>query len=166
MPTPIDQAATHDNAQLVMYCLSSIGRTTGLVPHVVTHCEYHLLLLEPHRAIRRGPGLRIRAVTGWPVWRERYRVLAVLAMVELLALALPAIAWTPASLTNLDLALLLASLSVTYSLFVVRWERARRLLLFERTPAMTPDMLAIWCFAAALLLPPQVAASITAVTAA
>jgi len=110
--------------------------------------------------------LRIKALTGWPVWRERYRVLAVLAIVELLALALPAAAWLPVSLTDLDLALLLASLSVTYSLFVVGWEKARRLLLFERTPAMTPDMLAIWCFAAALLLPPQVAAVVTAVTAA
>lgn len=105
-------------------------------------------------------------MTEWPVWRERYRVLAVLAVVELLGLAMPAIAWKPVSLADLDLALLLASLSVTYSLFVVGWEKARRLLLFERTPAMTPDMLAIWCFAAAILLPPQVAAGVTAVTAA
>jgi hypothetical protein len=110
--------------------------------------------------------LTTRAVTGWPVWRERRRVLAVLGVVELLALAMPAITWKPVSLTDLDLALLLASLSVTYSLFVVGWEKARRLLLFERTPAMTPDLLAIWCFAAALLLPPQAAATVTVVTAA
>ncbi|HEX4726795.1 MAG TPA: hypothetical protein VH298_03300, partial [Jatrophihabitans sp.] len=62
-------------------------------------------------------------------------------------------------------ALLLASLSVTYSVFVVGWEKAHRLLLFERAPAMTPDVLAVWCFAAALLLPPSLAAAVTAAAA-
>ncbi len=106
----------------------------------------------------------VRAVKAWPVWRQRRRVLAVLAVVETLALAAPVVTWSPISRADLDLALLLASLSVTYCLFVIGWEKARRLLLFERAPAMTPDVLATWCFASALLLPPPLAAAVTAIS--
>jgi hypothetical protein len=104
-------------------------------------------------------------VKAWPVWRERQPVLAVLAVVELLALVAPVLAWSPISLADLDLALLLVSLSVTYSLCVVGWEKARRLLLLERSPAMQPNVLAVWCFASAILLPPTVAAAVTAASA-
>jgi hypothetical protein len=106
--------------------------------------------------------LTLTAVKTWPVWRERRRVLAVLATVDLLALAVPAVAWSSISLADLDLALLLISLSVTYSLCVVGWEKARRLLLLERSPAMQPNVLAVWCFASAIMLPPTVAAAVTA----
>jgi hypothetical protein len=91
-------------------------------------------------------------------------MLAVLAVVEVLALAAPVATWSPISMADLDMALLLASLSVTYSLFVLGWEKARRHLLFERTPAMTPNVLATWCFASAILLPPVAAAAVTAIT--
>jgi hypothetical protein len=91
-------------------------------------------------------------------------VLAVLAVVEGLSLAAPVVTWSPVSKADLVLAVLLASLSVTYSLFVIGWEKARRLLLFERAPAMTPDVLGIWCFASALLLPPALAAAVTAIS--
>jgi hypothetical protein len=109
--------------------------------------------------------LGIRAVKVWPAWREPYRVLAALALVEAVAIAAPIVTWSPVSKGDLDLALLLASLSVTYCLFVIGWEKARRLLLFERAPAMTPDVLATWCFAAAILLPPTLAAAVTAISA-
>ncbi|HJQ03216.1 MAG TPA: hypothetical protein VJ851_16585 [Jatrophihabitans sp.] len=85
-------------------------------------------------------------------------------MIEILAFAAPVATWSPISMVDLDLALLLVSLSVTYSLFVIAWEKARRLLLFERAPAMTPDVLAIWCFASAILLPPTLAAAVTGVS--
>jgi hypothetical protein len=91
-------------------------------------------------------------------------VLAVLAVVELLALAAPLATWSPVSMADLDLALLLASLSVTYSVFVLGWEKARRHLLYQRTPAMTPNVLATWCFASAILLPPVAAAAVTAIS--
>jgi hypothetical protein len=107
----------------------------------------------------------LNAVSRWPVWRERYPVLLVLAVVELLALVVPVTTWVPVSKATIDLALLLTSLSVTYSLFVIGWEKARRLLLFERAPAMTPDVLAVWCFASALLLSPTLAAAVTAAAA-
>jgi len=92
-------------------------------------------------------------------------VLAVLAVVEILALVAPIATWSPISKADLDLALLLVSLTVTYSLFVLGWEKARRLLLFERAPAMTPDLRATWCFASAILLPPPLAAVVTVVSA-
>ena len=107
----------------------------------------------------------IRAATAWPVWRQRRRVLAVLAVVEISALIAPVATWSPVSLADLDLMLTLASLSVIYSLFVIGWEKARRLLLLERAPAMTPDLRATWCFASAILLPPSLAAAVTAVSA-
>src|SRR6185312_8410678 len=82
-----------------------------------------------------------------------------------LALVAPALAWSPLSLADLDLALLLVSLSVTYSLCVVGWEKARRLLLLEHSPAMQPNVLAVWCFASAIMLPPTAAAAVTAASA-
>lgn len=89
-------------------------------------------------------------------------MLAVLAIVETLALVLPVITWSSLSLADLDLALLLISLTVTYSLCVVGWEKARRLLLLERSPALQPNVLAVWCFASAIMLPPTAAAAVTA----
>jgi len=103
-------------------------------------------------------------VKAWPVWREQRRALLVMAVVEALAVAVPVASWSPLSKADLDLALLLASLSVTYSLCVVGWERARRQLLLERTPAMQPNVLATWCFAAAIMLPPVPAAVVTAIS--
>jgi hypothetical protein len=98
------------------------------------------------------------------VWRERWRVLVVIAVVEALAVAVPVVSWSPLSRADFDLGLLLVSLSGTYSLCVVGWERVRRQLLLERTPAQ-PNVLATWCFAAAVMLPPVLAAVVTAVSA-
>jgi hypothetical protein len=109
--------------------------------------------------------LWISAVTAWPVWQERRRVLAVLGVVELAGLAVPIATWSETSLAELDLALMLISLTVTYSLFVAGWEKARRLLLFERAQGMTPDLRATWCFGAAILLPPSLAAAVVAISA-
>lgn len=122
---------------------------------------------RPRRMFTEGfGGLGILAVRAWPVWRQRRRVLLVLAVVEILAVAAPIVTWSPTTRGDLVLAGMLASLSVTYCLFVRGWEQARRLLALERTPEMVPDVLATWCFAAALLLPPTIAALVTAVAAA
>ena len=98
------------------------------------------------------------------MWRERRRVIALLAVVELLALAVPIATRTPVSRAELVIAVFLASLSLSYSVFVYGWEKARRFLLFERMPSMTPNVQGTWCFAAALLLPPVAAASVTALS--
>ena len=92
-------------------------------------------------------------------------MLPLIGVVEIFAIVAPIITWSPPSLADLDLAIMLASLSVTYSVFVIGWEKARRVLLFERAPSLTPDLLATWCFAAAIILPPTLAAAVTAVSA-
>ena len=109
--------------------------------------------------------MRITAAKTSPVRQERRRVLAVLAVIEVLALAAPLATWSRVSRADLGIALLLISLSLVYSLFVIGWEKARRLLLFERAPAVTPNVLTTWRFAAVLLLPPEVAAAVTVVSA-
>jgi hypothetical protein len=99
------------------------------------------------------------------VWRERWRVLVVMAVVEALAVAVPVVLWSPVSRADFGLALLLTSLSVTYSLCVAGWEKARRQLLLERTlPGLQSNVLATWCFAAAIMLAPVPAAVVTAVS--
>jgi hypothetical protein len=106
----------------------------------------------------------ITGVTAWPVWRERRRVLAVLAVIEVLALTVPVATWSRISRAELVMGAFLTSLSLAYSLFVFGWEMARRLLVYERTPAMTANVQATWCFAAAMLLPPSAAAAVTAIS--
>jgi hypothetical protein len=91
--------------------------------------------------------------------------LAIIVVVELIAALAPAVTLLPISKQVLGLSLLLGSLSVSYSFFVAGWEKARRLLLFERLPALTPNVLATWCFASAILLPPSAAAAVTAASA-
>ncbi len=92
-------------------------------------------------------------------------MLAVLGAVELTALAAPLFTWSPISRADFGLAVLLVSLSAIYSLVVFGWEKARRYLLYERVPAMTPNVLTTWRFAAAILLPPEVAAMVTMISA-
>ena len=102
----------------------------------------------------------VRRLGRWPVWRQPRRVLVVLGVVEASAIAAPICMWTPFTRSDLDLALLLVSLSATYSLVVAAWEKARQYLLFERTPTMTPNVLATWCFSAAIMLPLNLAAGV------
>lgn len=99
----------------------------------------------------------------WPVWQQRRRLLVLLAVVEFGALAAPILMWSPLTRAQLDLCLLLTSLSLTYSLVVAGWEKVRQCLLFERTPTMGSNMLTPWCFAAAIMLPPSLAAFTTMV---
>ncbi|MEO7287379.1 MAG: hypothetical protein ABI140_10685 [Jatrophihabitantaceae bacterium] len=83
------------------------------------------------------------------------------AVVELSAIAMPIALGTPRiNQADLGTALELLSLSCAYSLFTLGWERARRHLLFGTTPEVTPDLLACWSFAAALMLPPLLAGAV------
>jgi len=92
-------------------------------------------------------------------------VLAVLGLVEAGALSAAFFLRSSVDRAELGLAALLVSLSVTYSLVVVGWEKARQFLLYERTPTTTPDLLATWCFAAAIMLPMQLSATVTVLAA-
>ena len=105
----------------------------------------------------------IAAMRQWALWRERRRALPLIALVDGLAIAAPVAAWEPASKAQLVTAFFLVSLSLVYSLGVIGWERARRHLLYQHMPAMTPNVQTTWCFAGALLLPPELAATTAAV---
>lgn len=146
-----------------MYCLSiyehMVGQFHSMPRMNLTSCSW----TGSGTVHGKGPGLA-KTLWAWELWRERRRVLIVLAVVELSALVAPLATWSPLSRTDLDLSLMLASLSLIYSPFVIGWEKARRHLLFERSPAMTPNVLATWCFAGAILLPPIFAAAVTAIS--
>lgn len=95
------------------------------------------------------------------MWRERRRVLAVIGVVETLALTASVAARSPITRSQCVTALFLVSLSVAYHLYVIGWESARRHLLYQRTSAMVPNVQAVWCLAAAMLLPPTAAGGVT-----
>ncbi len=103
------------------------------------------------------------AVRTWALWRERRRALPLIGLVEGLAVAAPIASWTPVSKKQLLSAFFLISLSLVYSGCVVAWEKARRHLLYQHSPAMTPNVQTTWSFAAALLLPPELAGAVAAV---
>lgn len=106
--------------------------------------------------------MRTTSVSRWPIWGERKRVLALIAVVEVLAVVLPTTLWSPLSLHHLKIGLFLVGLSLGYSQIAFGWERVRRVLLFRRVPSVTPSVQATWCLAGALLLPPALAAAVTA----
>jgi hypothetical protein len=92
------------------------------------------------------------------------------AMIVILAVDLAAAGTALASIgafhqSDLWTAALLASLSIVYSRFTVSWERARRALRQEKLPALCPNLLATWAFAAAAVLPLTLAAIVIAAAA-
>lgn len=103
------------------------------------------------------------AIRTWALWRERRRALPLIGLVEGLAIAAPVAGWAPVSKKQLLAAFFLISLSLVYSGCVVTWEKVRRHLLYQHSPAMTPNVQTTWCFAAALLLPPELAGAVAAV---
>ncbi|MGI8668115.1 MAG: hypothetical protein ACR2N4_19145 [Jatrophihabitans sp.] len=106
-----------------------------------------------------------KAIAGWRVWSESRTTLVLLIMVVLAAAAVP---WTISSPFNLGefwMAALLASLSIAYSIYAVSSEGARQALNRRTSPAIS-NMLAIWTFAAAVILPVRLAVAVIAIAAA
>ncbi len=61
---------------------------------------------------------------------------------------------------DIGLAVLLASLSISYSAFTCSWERVRRALHKGTQPTVYPNLLSAWGLAAAVLLPPTLSVSV------
>jgi hypothetical protein len=80
--------------------------------------------------------------------------------VDLVALVVPGLFRADVTRADLSLALLLATLSITYSLSVVTFERVRVVLTRGTSPDMCPNLLATWTFAAAVMLPMRLAAAV------
>lgn len=98
-----------------------------------------------------------RIVTGWPLWREPRVAIGLILAVELSALIMPAIFWSPISRFDIEVSTALVSLSIAYSAYTCSAERVRRTLHQGVEAAKYRNLLAIWGFAAAVLLPLQLA---------
>jgi hypothetical protein len=77
--------------------------------------------------------------------------------VELSALIIPAIFWSPITRSDIEVSTALVSLSIAYSAFTCSAERVRRTLHQGVDAAKYRNLLAIWGFAAAVMLPLQLA---------
>lgn len=102
------------------------------------------------------------SVTRWAVWAQPTRVIAVLGVVEMLALVLIGVAWVQFRPTfeSVVLAVLLAAAGIVHTEVATGVERARR----QVGEKSYTDLSTVWTFAAALLLPPALAtATIVAV---
>ncbi len=89
----------------------------------------------------------------WPLWRESRPTIALILFVELSALVLPAAFSKPFSHSAIAVSAGLASLSIAYSALTRRSERARWTLHQDVDAAKYQNLLAIWGFAGAVLLP-------------
>ncbi len=106
-------------------------------------------------------GLTARVRT-WPVWSTPPRVLGAVLIVEataVLLVGLAAIVTGLPRLPDLATAVLLLALGLLHTEAAVRVERARR----RVDAALHVDLSSVWMFAAALIVPPALAAAVVAV---
>jgi hypothetical protein len=101
----------------------------------------------------------VKSVSAWPLWRIRPAAIIVILAVESAAVISSLMSTGPITRDDWGTAALLVSLSVGYSRLTVSWERARRALAREKRPALCPNLLASWAFAAAAVLPVPLAAA-------
>lgn len=100
----------------------------------------------------------LRLITRWQLWQVRRSISTLILAVDLLAVAsVYYLARTPLKLHDVWLAILLASLSIAYSIHTMQAESARYALNQRRAAAMS-NMLGTWTFPAAVLLPMPLAA--------
>jgi hypothetical protein len=97
----------------------------------------------------------LRATAKWPIWRQSPGVIALILAVDLSAVLVPALVWHPVTRANVELVIALGSLSIAYSTYTCTAERVRRTLHQGAEAAKYSNLLAIWGFAAAVLLPLQ-----------
>jgi diguanylate cyclase (GGDEF)-like protein len=110
----------------------------------------------------RAGRLPVSAVSSWPVWGMPRRVLAPVLLVELTALLLtvaPGVAGVLPRPTDLRTLAIVGLLGLAHTEVAVRVERQRR----RVTEALHVDLTSVWTFAAALLLPPALAALLAVV---
>ncbi|HJQ00937.1 MAG TPA: hypothetical protein VJ851_05010 [Jatrophihabitans sp.] len=107
----------------------------------------------------------LRAVATWPIWRIPRAALILVFTVDICALIIPALSPATISRPNLEIAAVLMSLSITYSAVTRRFERARHALHIGAHPVYYQNMLGVWTFAAAALLPLRLVSAVVLVAA-
>lgn len=100
------------------------------------------------------------ALTRWSLWRESRLVITLILAIEIAAVVIPFLPSSPITKNSIGLAILLASLSISYSVFTRSWERVRRALYEGAQPTVCPNLLSTWGVASAVLLPPALAAGV------
>lgn len=95
----------------------------------------------------------LRATAKWPIWRQPSVALALILAVDLSAVLIPASFWQAISRSDVEISVALGTLSIAYSTYTCSAERVRRTLHQGAEAARYSNLLAIWGFAAAVLLP-------------
>lgn len=114
-----------------------------------------------------GPnGGSLYRVPSWTIWRLPRRVILLVLIVDLAAVALPLAVPGTLSRVNIVIAGLLASLSIAYSVLTGTWELVRRAMWQAHQDGHYRNFLATWCFAAAVTLPPLLAAGMIVISTA
>ncbi|HEU5268604.1 MAG TPA: hypothetical protein VFU36_01680 [Jatrophihabitans sp.] len=105
----------------------------------------------------------MRAVVSWSLWRLPAVAIAWILTVDVGVIALAVAARGPVDRATINLSILLASLSVAFSLASFKWDAIRRVLMDGAQLNVQINLLAIWDFAAAVLLPLHLAAAVVVV---
>ena len=124
--------------------------------------------LESVPAQHQNGGIVARyAVSGWRLWQIPRRAVILILAVDAAAILVPLTLTNGVSRSNIVAACSLAGLSISYSIVSRSWERARRAL-WESTDqpgGLYPNLLSVWRFAAAVMLPAPLAAVVVAIGA-
>jgi hypothetical protein len=97
----------------------------------------------------------LRAAAKWPVWQQPPVAIALILAVDVAAVLVPASSWQSITRSNIEVAIALVTLSIAYSTFTCSAERVRRTLHQGAEAIKYSNLLAVWGFAAALMLPLQ-----------
>jgi hypothetical protein len=107
----------------------------------------------------------LRAAARWPIWRQSPVAIALILTVDFSAVLIPALFWHPITRSNIEISVALVTLSIAYSTFTCSAERVRRTLHQGAEAVKYRNLLAIWGFAAAVMLPLQLACAVAVVGA-
>ncbi|MFL6162533.1 MAG: hypothetical protein ACJ74U_09900 [Jatrophihabitantaceae bacterium] len=99
----------------------------------------------------------LRAAAKWPIWRQPPGAIALILAVNLSAVVVPVLFWHPITRSNIEMTVALGTLSIAYSTFTCSAERVRRALHQGAEAVQYRNLLAIWGFSSAVMLPLQLA---------
>jgi len=102
----------------------------------------------------------VRVVRSWSLWRLPAMAIAWILAVDVGGIVFAVATRGPVDRATINLSILLASLSVAFSLASFKWDAIRRVLMDGAQLGVQINLLAIWDFAAAILLPLHLAAAV------
>jgi hypothetical protein len=136
-----------------------VTNATGVRPTAIQRYAFKLTSARARAVWQSAEGLQsvLRAAAQWPVWRLPRVAIALILAVDFSALLIPALFWHPITRSNIEMAIALGTLSIAYSTFTCGAERIRRTLHQGADAVQYRNLLAIWGFSAAVMLPLQLA---------